>query len=134
LGSCWQRRIVRRAAAGAPTTKEPSMEISQRTEGAVTIVTLSGEIDGSTAPEAQSRIVPLALADAHIVLDMAGVTYMSSAGLRMLLVIYRTIAGRGGRVVLSGLSTELQDTMSLTGFLDFFQHYDTLPESIEAAA
>ena len=49
--------------------------------------------------------------------------YMSSAGLRMLLVIYRTIVGQGGKVVLVGLSEELQDTMALTGFLDFFDHF-----------
>ncbi len=33
-------------------------------------------------------------------MDMGGVTYMSSAGLRLLLVIYRTIKGQGGEVVL----------------------------------
>lgn len=109
------------------------MEISQSTQGTVTVVSLSGDIDGNTAPEAQSRIVPLAMGDAHIVLDMSGVSYMSSAGLRMLLVIYRTIGGRGGKVVLSGLSPDLQDTMSLTGFLDFFEHFDALPDAIAAA-
>lgn len=109
------------------------MEISQSTEGTVTIVALSGEIDGSTAPEAQSRILPLTVGDAHVVLDMSGVKYMSSAGLRMMLVIYRTIGSQGGKVVLSGLSPELVDVMSLTGFLDFFTHVDTLPEAIAAA-
>ena len=59
---------------------------------------------------------------------MTGVAYMSSAGLRMLLSLYRNISGNQGRIVLVGLSVELQDTMSMTGFLGYF----TLADSVEA--
>jgi anti-sigma B factor antagonist len=55
---------------------------------------------------------------------------MSSAGLRMLLVLYRSIAGSGGKVVLAGLAGDLEDTMQLTGFLDFFDHYATVNDGI----
>ena len=106
------------------------MDITQRTDGDVTIVELSGEIDGSTAPQAQAAIVPLAQGDSKIVIDMSDVGYMSSAGLRMLLVVYRTVSGQGATVALSGLSQDLEDTMSLTGFLDFFDHFETVDEAI----
>lgn len=102
------------------------MEVSQRTEGEVEIVAISGEIDGSTAPSAQSQILSLATPDAKILIDMSQVHYMSSAGLRMLLVVYRTVSGQGGKVVLTGLSQDLEDTMSLTGFLDFFDHFESV--------
>jgi anti-sigma B factor antagonist len=102
------------------------MEVSQRTEGEVEIVAISGEIDGSTAPSAQSQILSLAAPDAKILIDMSQVHYMSSAGLRMLLVVYRTVSGQGGKVVLTGLSQDLEDTMSLTGFLDFFDHFESV--------
>lgn len=108
------------------------MDITQRTVGTVTVVEIVGEIDGSTAPEAQAQIVPLASADAKVVVDMSGVGYMSSAGLRMLLVVYRTVAGTGGEVALAGLSQDLLDTMSLTGFLDFFDHYESVDEAAAA--
>ena len=49
---------------------------------------------------------------------------MSSAGLRMMLLIYRQVIGGGGRVVLVGLSEDIKDTMSVTGFLDFFTMHD----------
>jgi anti-sigma B factor antagonist len=98
------------------------------------IVTILGEIDGSTAPQAQERILALIEPGAKVLLDMAGVTYMSSAGLRMLLVAYRSIMGKNGRVILVGLSDELKDTMSVTGFLDFFTCCDTRDAGIAGLA
>ena len=61
-------------------------------------------------------------------MDMTQVQYMSSAGLRMLLSMYRQTQGKEGKLVLVGLSEELQDTMSVTGFLDFF----TISETVDA--
>jgi anti-sigma B factor antagonist len=111
---------------------EHDMDITQKMIGDVTVVEITGEIDGSTAPEAQAAIVPLAQDDAKVVIDMSGVGYMSSAGLRMLLVVYRTVAGQGGAVALAGLSQDLEDTMSLTGFLDFFDHFSTVEDAVAA--
>jgi anti-sigma B factor antagonist len=98
------------------------------------VVTLAGEIDGSTAPQAQEQILAVAGPDARVVLDMTGVTYMSSAGLRMLLLAHRSIAGKGGKIVLVGLSTVLKDTMSVTGFLDFFTCSDSLDAGLQELA
>jgi anti-sigma B factor antagonist len=98
----------------------------------VTVVTLTGDIDGSTAPQAQAEVLGLMNPGIKIVLDMKGVGYLSSAGLRMLLLTYRTVVGRGGQAALAGLSSDLQDTMSLTGFLDFFQHYPTVEAAVAA--
>ncbi len=97
-----------------------------------TVVALSGEITAATAPDAQAAIVPLAVPGARLVLDMTAVSFMSSAGLRLLLVVYRTITGKGGKVVLVGLSDDIADTMSHTGFLTFFAHHPTLAEGVAA--
>lgn len=98
------------------------------------VIALEGDLDASTAPDAQAQILPLAESGAKIALDMSKVPYMSSAGLRMLLATYRAIAGKGGKVILVGLSGDLQDTMSLTGFLDFFTNYDSLDAGIASLA
>ena len=44
-------------------------------------------------------------------MNMGGVPYMSSAGLRMLLLVYRQVMGKKGCVVLVGLNDEIRDTM-----------------------
>lgn len=98
------------------------------------IVTLVGEIDGGTVPLAEEQILALSGQGVKVVLDMTGVTYMSSAGLRMLLLAYRTINGKGGKIVLVGLSDELKDTMSVTGFLEFFACADTLDAGLKELA
>ena len=84
----------------------------------ITVVELSGDIDGSSAPQAQESILALVQPGCKLLLDMSRVDYMSSAGLRMLLVTSRTISAKGGQLVLVGLSEDLVDTMSVTGFLD----------------
>jgi anti-sigma B factor antagonist len=86
----------------------------------VTIVELAGDVDGSTASTIQAQVLALAEPGAKLLMDMSQVPYMSSAGLRMLLSVYRQVTAKEGKVVLVGLSEEIQDTMSITGFLDFF--------------
>jgi anti-sigma B factor antagonist len=54
---------------------------------------------------------------------------MSSAGLRVLLAVYRQMTAQNGQVVLVGLVEEIKDTMSVTGFLDFFTTADSLEEA-----
>jgi anti-sigma B factor antagonist len=110
------------------------VEIKTKDINDIKVVEIHGEIDGSTAPEAQAMILSLSEGNARMVLDMSGVPYMSSAGLRLLLVTYRSIAAKGGKVVLVGLSEDLKSTMTVTGFLDFMTHRDTLDDGVAALA
>src|SRR4029450_299109 len=96
------------------------MEINVKSSAQVTVVELGGDIDSNTAPQAQERILPLGQPAAKILLDMSGVEYMSSAGLRMLLSMYRQVSRQNGGIVLVGLNEEIKDTMAITGFLNFF--------------
>ncbi len=108
------------------------MKIEIHSGDDITIVTLSGELNGRTAPDVQTQLLPFIQPGCKIVLDMRGVTYMSSAGLRFMLLIHRQTANQGGRIVLTGLTEWVEDTMSITGFLDFFEAYDSLDDGIEA--
>jgi anti-sigma B factor antagonist len=110
------------------------MEINVKPAEQVTVIEISGEIDSNTAPQAQERVLPLVQPGVKILLDMSGVEYMSSAGLRMLLSMYRQITRQNGGLVLVGLAEEIKDTMSITGFLNFFTTRDTVDEGLEALA
>lgn len=106
------------------TTNE--VNISQ--DDSVTVVELVGELNTTTAPDIQKQILPLAEPGSKILLDMTQVGYMSSAGLRVLLSLYRQISASDGKIVLIGVNEEIENVMSVTGFLSFF----TLSESREA--
>jgi anti-sigma B factor antagonist len=110
------------------------MEINVKSIGQVTVVEIAGDINSNTAPQAQERVLPLAQPGSKILLDMSGVEYMSSAGLRMLLSMYRQISRGNGDIVLVGLSEEIKDTMSVTGFLNFFTTRDTVDEGLQDLA
>lgn len=54
-------------------------------------------------------------------LDLGEMTYLSSAGLRVLLLAYRRAQESGARIVLVDLPPDVREVMSATGFLDFFE-------------
>ncbi len=108
------------------------MEINIHQEQGVTIISLNGELQRQTAPGIQEKILPLIEPDCKFLLDLSHVSYMSSAGLRLLLLFYRQIEAQDGSVVLAGLQEMVRDTMLITGFLEFFTAYDTIEEGITA--
>ncbi len=108
------------------------MRINIRNIDQVTVVEMTGELDSTTAPAVQNQILPLAQENRRIVLDMSGTLYMSSAGLRILLLLYRQISSGSGRIALAGLSDEIKDTMNITGFLNFFKIYDDVALAADA--
>ena len=107
-----------------------ALNINVGNEQGVTIVKLSGAIDSNTAPEAQARILPLMESQPSVVLDMREVEYLSSAGLRTLLLLYRQAASRNGKVAIAGLRESIKDTMAVTGFLNFFLVRDDVAAAV----
>ena len=110
------------------------MKINISTVDDLSIVTLEGELDGQSAPDMESQILPLICANCKILLDMSGVSYISSIGLRALLLLHRETSNSQGHIVISGLSEMIYDTMHITGFLDFFEAYDTRDQALTALA
>ena len=110
------------------------MNIETHQAGDVTVVTLDGEINSSTADQVQDALLPLIAPGRKLLLDMSGVSYISSIGLRALLLLHRETANQHGRIVLTGLSEMIHDTMFITGFLEFFEAYETYEQGLAALA
>ncbi len=108
------------------------MDIETQTVDDVIIVTLTGEMNGRTAPRVEAQLLPMACPGCKLLLNMAGVTFLSSAGLRILLMLYRKIEAQGGAIALANLREPIQDTMSITGFLHFFTAHPSEAAGIAA--
>ncbi|OGV71180.1 MAG: hypothetical protein A2283_23785 [Lentisphaerae bacterium RIFOXYA12_FULL_48_11] len=108
------------------------MEVTTREQDGTAIVAITGEIDSKTAPDAQAQLLPFVEKHHSLIMDMSGLTFMSSAGLRMMLLIYRHATASNGKVALVGLSEQISDTMSATGFLTFFVVCSTIEQAKEA--
>lgn len=94
------------------------------------MLAVDGDIDSKTAPEFEKGVRLLTESTSHIILDLTNVEFMSSAGLRVLLMVYRNIKTANGRVVLAGVSEEIRDVMSSTGFISFFSITDKVDEAL----
>ena len=97
---------------------------------------LDGRIDGNTAP-AFELAVRRAQDNGHhkLVLNMAGVSYISSSGLRIIISSSKEARKhRGGDLRLAGLSERIADVMDLAGLTPLFQIYATEREAIESFA
>lgn len=108
------------------------LRIRRRTTESAVVVAVTGELDSSTAPEAQERIATAMTADHELVLDLSGVPYMSSAGLRMMLLVYRQAQTLNVPVALVGVQDGLLAIMEATGFLEFFTLADSVPDALRA--
>lgn len=92
------------------------MEIKTTTEGDKLTIAVSGRVDTVTAPELEAG---LKLGDAKcVVIDLANVPYMSSAGLRLLLTVHKTMLGRGGEFQVANVQSAVREVLDITGFSD----------------
>ncbi len=108
------------------------MDISTKSERGVTVVSICGNLDGSTAGAAQEKIVPMLTAGCRLVIDMARCGYVSSAGLRVLLVIAKQLDRVGGSGAFAALNEQTVDVMTMTGFDNIFKSYGSVAEAIVA--
>ena len=92
------------------------MEIKSTTEGTRLTIAVSGRVDTVTAPELAAA---LKFGDATcVVIDLANVPYMSSAGLRILLAANKTMAAKGGELQIAHVQADVRDVFDITGFSD----------------
>lgn len=108
------------------------MNVNFLQRGDIHIVELMGELNSDTSNRVYETIIGRIDPREQVVLDMSKVPYMSSAGIRALLLLYRSLLDGGGKVVLVGLSEELVEVLSITGFLEFFQTQHTVDAAIRA--
>ena len=110
------------------------MNITTLSEPNITRVELEGSIDGKTAPQIREELSAAVQQVRKLMIDMSHVDYLSSAGLRLLLLLYRDITSRKGQLVLVGVSPEIRTVMSHTGFLNFFTLAESQQEALHAFA
>ena len=93
------------------------MEFAQDQMGDVAIVKLAGRLDSSAAqPAEESFTQMLGSGTPHLAIDMSKLEYISSAGLRVLLVVAKKVQQVEGKVVLFGLVPNVREVFSISGF------------------
>lgn len=85
--------------------------------GGVGVLSVAGRVDTATAPALEQAIDGvIAGGGRRLLIDLAGVPYISSGGLRVLLATAKRLRGDGDGYALCSLSPEVEKVMRLTGF------------------
>src|ERR1700722_930496 len=93
-----------------------SFDAKLQIEEGVATIRLSGELDAASAPKFNDLVIEAAKHDLNrLVLLAAGLSYMSSAGLRGLVVAHQKLP-RETEIVLVGAQPDVAETIRLTGF------------------
>lgn len=105
------------------------------TESAL-MVNVAGHIDGLNAEDFQRKLSQNVMAyegDA-VILDLKDLAYVSSAGLRAILITAKTLHARGGKFSICSLSETVGSMVKSAGFDKVIDVYESLPEAVSAAA
>jgi anti-sigma B factor antagonist len=89
-------------------------------------IKVTGQVDSKTVGELREFIDSQLVDGMPVALDLHGVPFMSSAGLRTLLLLHRRTVDMGVDLALVGIASEIADTMKVTGFYDYFTIYPNL--------
>lgn len=93
------------------------MQIDQLKEGSTLTMKVSGRLDTMTAPQLESEITGHLDGITEFIMDFTDLEYISSAGLRVLLVTSKMMKGKG-RFVIRNINETVREIFEVTEFLD----------------
>jgi anti-anti-sigma factor len=109
------------------------VEISEQRDGEVVVLGPVGRIDNDTSPDFQSKLLNSVGSDgARVLINLSGVDYISSAGLRALMMASKQSKASEGRLAVAALSPVVQEIFTISRFALVVQVFNTPGEAIEA--
>lgn len=111
------------------------MEFQSKNESGGTVVALGGRLDAVTTPEYERRIQALIEGGAsRLVLDLEKLEYISSAGLRGLLLTAKLLQARSGQVRLANVTGNVRSVFDMSGFGAMLRVDDSVAAALAALA
>jgi anti-sigma B factor antagonist len=93
------------------------MQVAQVGPSVIT-VNLDGRFDGAGVADVEAEMSAVAAVNNGVVVDLSGVSFLASAGLRLLLHTARIVQRRGGRLVLLDPLRDVRQVLEVTGVTD----------------
>ena len=109
------------------------MEISQKKVDDVNVVRLSGRLDAYAANDVERELEALlANESVHLVLDLEELEYISSSGLRVLLIALKKARKQKGDVRLASLQPYVKEVFDIAGFTQLFKMFDKEQDAVNS--
>jgi anti-sigma B factor antagonist len=108
------------------------MELSERQEGDVTVITLTGRLTVNDKPGLLKGAVATAVGRGakHVVLDLSTVKYIDSTRLGELIAAHVTLSRQGGRLSLAAVPTRVAELLGMAGLDGVFSRYPSVGDAI----
>ena len=113
-----------------------SMNITIRENNGVTVIDLSGRLTLGDGPAILREDIRRLLEEGktRLLLNLAGVTHLDSAGMGLLVGAYATVSRSGGQLKLSNLTSRVKDLLIITKLCTVFEIYDDEASAIASFA
>ena len=114
--------------------KEIEMDCRASRDGNAVVVEVEGRIDGATAGDLESSMMAeIEETDKVVVCDLSGVSYVSSAGLRAILVVAKRLSKQAVEFSICGLNGPVAEVFHISGFDRIFKVYEKREEALAEA-
>lgn len=97
-----------------------------------TLITVSGELDFSTAADLRDTLDDTRLTAAGLVIDLTGLRYCDSTGITVLLAASQQASRSGAPLALAGLNANLARVFDIAGLHEVFSSYPTVDQALTA--
>ncbi len=109
------------------------MEISEQRQGDVVVLGPAGRINNNSSPEFQTRLLEcVGSAGAAVLVDLSRVEYISSAGLRALMMASKQSKATNGRLAVAGLNAVVKEIFDISRFAYVVTVFETPAAALEA--
>src|SRR5437016_1735586 len=109
------------------------MEIGEQRDGEVIVLGPVGRLDNETSPAFQARLLSaVGSTQAPVLVDLSGVGYISSAGLRALMIAAKQSKATGGRLAVASLGPLVKEIFTISRFSYVVQVFETTGEALAA--
>lgn len=108
------------------------MEVTFKEQDGVSVISLAGKLDSASAGDVQDEILEKIVNGVKMVFDMGECTFVSSAGLRTLLIFAKRVKSESASAAMAAVADEITEVMEMTGFDEMFDTYATVDEAVNA--
>ncbi|MGE3319118.1 MAG: STAS domain-containing protein [Candidatus Berkiella sp.] len=109
------------------------MEITEDKIDGQVVISLSGRIDSTAAVEFEEKIIEIIdKGNNTMIIDFLRIQFISSAGLRVLLLAAKKVKPYGGKIVLCDMSKDVREVFDISGFSSIFDIQENVQSAIDS--
>ena len=103
-----------------PAEDVRDVKISSKRDGDNLTIKISGKLNTDASLSAKNEIMPMLDGVKNVTLDLNGLEYISSSGLRILIAAMKKIRSQGGTMTVKNVGEQVREVLEMTGFAQIF--------------